>query len=117
MENVLFYSFPSIFGIDWGIAYTSLQFWFVRILPHPSQVNIQEYTFFKVDYTLFLNLIFLMISGYLVYLGFFKKKDVMSKMGEMAPKSKVLEKVMTYAAYVCYSWLIGGLMVKFWIPS
>ena len=111
---ILFLLFSALIGASLILHYSFDLFGF---LPDPSQVKIQENTFFKVDYTLFLNLIFLMISGYLVYLGFFKKKDVISKMGEMAPKSKVLEKVMTYAAYVCYSWLIGGLVVKFWIPS
>ena len=61
----------------------------------------------------FLNIAFLAISGYLVYLGFYKKKDVEHSMSEMAPKSPLLENILKYAALICYVWLAGGLVVKF----
>ncbi|WP_121665511.1 permease [Mesonia aquimarina] len=87
---------------------------FLSILPDSSQVNIQDQEFFKIDYTFFLNLAFIAVSGYLIYLGFFKKKDLMY-MKEMAPKSKLLESVLKYAALVCYVWLAGGIVVKYLI--
>lgn len=85
----------------------------LNMLPDSSQVKIQDSEFFKIDYTFFLNVAFLIISAYLVYLGFFKKKDVEHSMSEMAPKSPLLESVLKYAALICYIWLAGGLIVKF----
>ena len=87
----------------------------LNLLPDPSQVNIQDTEHFKVDYTLFLNLAFLAISAYLIYLGFFKRKEVDHQMSEMAPKSPFLEKILTYIAVMSYTWLVGGLIVKYLI--
>lgn len=78
-----------------------------------SQVKIQDSEYFKIDYTFYLNLAFLAISGYLVPLGFFKKKDVAHSMSEIAPKSELLENILKYTAFICYIWLAGGLMVQF----
>lgn len=75
--------------------------------------NRQNTHVFKLDYTFYLNMAFLVISGYLVYLVFFKKKDVKHNMSEMAPKSPLLVRVLKYIAFVCYIWLAGGLAVKF----
>tara|TARA_R110000751_G_scaffold4227_6_gene20610 strand:- start:204961 stop:205071 length:111 start_codon:yes stop_codon:yes gene_type:complete len=36
-------------------------------------------------------------------------------MAEMAPKSKLLENILKYAAFFCYLWLAGGLIIKFLI--
>jgi hypothetical protein len=87
----------------------------LSILPDPSQVQVQDSQYFKIDYTFFLNIAFLIGSGYLIYLGFFKRKDVKNSMSEMAPKSPLLENIMKYAAILCYVWLTGGLIVKFLI--
>ncbi len=109
---ILFLLFTALIGTSLALHYT---FDLFSILPDPSQVTIQESEYFKIDYTFFLNIAFLLISGYLVYLGFFKKKDVDHNMSEMAPKSKLLENILKYAAFVCYAWLAGGLIVKFFI--
>lgn len=87
----------------------------LNILPDPSQVKIQDSTYFKIDYTFYLNLVFLFISGYLIYLGFFKKNHIAHSMSEMAPKSQLLESILKYAAFLCYAWLAGGLLIKFLI--
>ncbi|WP_419212682.1 permease [Maribacter sp. X9] len=84
------------------------------MLPDPDQVKISDTEYFKVDYSFFLNIGFLMVSAYLIYLGFFKMDDVMH-MKEMAPKSELLETSLKYSAFVCYAWLLGGLFVKFLI--
>ncbi len=108
-----------LFLLFTGLIATSLilhySFDFLSILPDPSQVKIQDSTYFKIDYTFYLNLAFLAISGYLIYLGFFKKKDVDHNMSEMAPKSPVMEKTLKWAAFACYIWLAGGIVVKFLI--
>ena len=107
---ILFLLFTALIGASLALHYS---FDFLNILPDPSQVKIQDSAYFKIDYTFFLNIIFLIVSGYLIYLGFFKKKDVDHSMSEMAPKSKILEAVLKYVAYICYVWLLGGLMIKF----
>lgn len=107
---ILFILFTALVGTSLVLHYT---FDFFNMLPDPSQVKIQERDFFKIDYTFFLNITFLAVSGYLVYLGFFKKKDVDHQMSEMAPKSPFLENILKYAAYICYVWLASGLIIKF----
>ncbi len=109
---ILFLLFTALIGTSLALYYA---FDLFQILPDPSQVKIQDSEYFKLDYTFFLNLAFLAISAYLVYLGFFKKKDVEHNMSEMAPKSKLLESILKYAAFFCYVWLAGGLIVKFFI--
>ncbi|MAN26406.1 MULTISPECIES: permease [Mesonia] len=106
---ILFLLFTALVGTSLALHYS---FDLLNILPDSSQVNIQDQEFFKIDYTFFLNLAFMAISGYLVYLGFFKKKDLMY-MKEMAPKSKLLESILKYAALICYVWLAGGIIVKY----
>lgn len=89
-------------------------FIWVDVLPDPSQVKVSNQQFFKINYTFFLNIAFLLLSLFLIYLGYGKYKDVMH-MKEMAPKSKVMEAVLKYLAVMCYLWLIGGLIVKIFI--
>jgi len=109
---ILFLLFTALVGTSLALHYT---FDLLSILPDPSQVKIQDSEYFKIDYTFFLNIAFLIFSGYLIYLGFFKKKDVEHSMSEMAPKSPLLENILKYAAFICYVWLTGGLIVKFFI--
>ncbi|MGB3774670.1 MAG: permease [Leeuwenhoekiella sp.] len=106
---ILFLLFTSLVGASLILHYS---FDFLSILPDPSQVKISENSYFKIDYTFFLNVAFLVITGFLIYLGFFKRKDVMY-MKEMAPKSELLENILKYTAFICYIWLTGGLLVKF----
>jgi hypothetical protein len=107
---ILFLLFTALIGASLALHYTFEMF---SILPDPSQVKIQDSEYFKIDYTFFLNIAFLAVSGYLIYLSFFKKKDVDHSMSEMAPKSQLLESILKYAAFICYAWLVGGLIVKF----
>lgn len=109
---ILFLLFTALIGTSLILHYT---FDLLHILPDSSQVKIEDSEFFKINYTFFLNLVFLAISGYLIYLGFFKKKDVEHNMSEMAPKSELLETILKYAAFICYFWLAGGLLVKFFV--
>ncbi|EKF53981.1 hypothetical protein I215_14903 [Galbibacter marinus] len=36
-------------------------------------------------------------------------------MSGMAPKSPLLEKILKYVAYICYVWLVGGIIVKYFV--
>ncbi|WP_034257994.1 permease [Altibacter lentus] len=109
---IVFLLFTALIGTSLALHYS---FDLLSILPDPSQVKIQDKEHFKIDYTFYLNIAFLAISAYLVYLGFFKKKDVEHSMNEMAPKSSLLESVLKYVAIACYIWLAGGLITKFLI--
>ncbi len=108
---ILFLLFTSLIGASLLLHYG---FDLFGALPDPSSVKIQESEYFKIDYTFWLNMAFLVISGYLIFLGFFKRNDVMF-MKEMAPKSKALEKTLKYLAFACYIWLVGGLVVQFFL--
>ncbi|QNJ99109.1 permease [Constantimarinum furrinae] len=107
---ILFLLFTALICTSLALHYS---FDLLSILPDPSQVKIQDKEHFKIDYTFFLNIAFLAISAYLIYLGFYKKKDVEHSMSEMAPKSQLLETILKYAAFICYVWLAGGLIIKF----
>ncbi|WP_416441678.1 permease [Leeuwenhoekiella sp. A16] len=109
---ILFLLFTSLIGASLILHYS---FDLMSLLPDPSQIKVQDSEYFKINYTFYLNLVFLAISGYLIYLGFFKKKDVKSKMGAMAPKSQLLENILKYAAFISYIWIASGLIVKFLI--
>ena len=106
---ILFLLFTSLIGASLALHYG---FDLFGALPDPSSVKIQDTQYFKINYTFWLNMAFLAISGFLLYLGFFKRDDVMF-MKEMAPKSQTLEKTLKYLAFICYLWLAGGLFVKF----
>lgn len=108
---ILFLLFTALIGAALILHYS---FDWMRILPDPSQVKIQDSTYFKINYTFYLNLAFLALSGYLIFLGFFKRKEV-QQMKEMAPKSQLLENILTYAALLCYVWLAGGWLLRFFI--
>lgn len=109
---ILFLLFTALIGTSLALHYS---FDLLNILPDPAQVTIQDKEHFKIDYTFFLNFIFLAISGYLIYLGFYKHADVDHNMSEMAPKSPLLESILKYAAMSCYIWITGGLIIKFLI--
>lgn len=84
------------------------------LLPQGTEKSIVNQEHFKLDYTFFLNIAFIIVSGILVYLGFFKGKDVMHHK-EMAPKSKLLEKTLKWIAFLCYAWLLIGMVLKVFI--
>ena len=108
---ILFLLFTSLIGTALLLHYS---FDFLNLLPDPKNVKILSSDHFKIDYTFFLNLGFLIFSGILIYLGFFKRKDV-KHMKEMAPKSELVERIMKYLAFICYAWLLVGWIIRLWI--
>ena len=108
---ILFLLFSSLIGTALLLHYG---FQLFDLLPDPKAINITEQEHFKIDYTFFMNMGFLIISGILLYFGFVKGKDVMHHK-EMAPKSATLEKTLKWIAFACYLWLAGGLIVKFFV--
>ncbi len=83
-------------------------------LPETGSASDAQQNFFSIDYTFFLNLAFLAVSGFLIWLGFFKEVDGEVPMGghHMASKGAV-DTILKYAALSSYAWLVGGLAVRF----
>lgn len=106
---ILFLLFASLVGTSLVLHYGLFA---LDMLPDASSTQITEQEHFKLNYTFYLNMAFLLVSGILVYLGFFKGKNV-EHHKPMAPKSKVMEIVLKYLAFTCYVWLAGGLIVKY----
>lgn len=100
---ILFLLFSSLILTALLLQYS---FGFLDILPSGG-FNIQEMEYFKLDYSFYLNIIFLILSAYLVWLGYSKYKE-MHYMKEMSPKSELLEKTLKYIAFISIFWLIGG---------
>lgn len=110
-------SFFILFLLFTALVFTSLflhySFDFFNALPDFSSFQILQQEHFQINYTFFMNIGFLLLSGILVYLGFFSKQKDISYMKEMAPKSPLLEKFLKYLALVSYCWLAGGILVKY----
>ncbi|PTX58387.1 hypothetical protein C8N46_11432 [Kordia periserrulae] len=111
-------SFFILFLLFTSLVVTSLLlhygFNLLDLIPESNVTSITEKEHFKIDYTFYLNLGFLALSGVLIYFGFYKGKDVMHYK-EMAPKSPLLEKVLKWFAIVSYVWLIIGIALKYLI--
>ena len=76
------------------------------LLPDPSGVQaVTDREFFKVDYTLFLNVAFLALSG--VFLWW---KGVTAGFGNPVGEG-VTEKILFVLAVIAYLWLAGGLII------
>lgn len=88
------------YGLDW-----------TGFLPKGATNSIMEQEHFQWDYTTFMNIGFLIISGILLWLG--KKGNHSGHHHEMASKGKVFEKVLTTVAYTSYVWLAIGLVLKY----
>ncbi len=88
--------------IHYGFLLAGLQ-------PQVSGAGGQEQEFFKIDYTLFLNVAFLVLSAFLVWLSFQRKEE-----GEgMMMDKGWLERLLYWLSLVAFVWLAGGLVVKF----
>ncbi len=106
---ILFLLFTSLIVTSLTLHYG---FSFLDLLPSASGKSIVEQEHFKIDYTFFLNIAFIVISGILIYFGFIKGKDVKHHK-EMAPKSPLLENILKWLALGCYAWLIIGLVINY----
>jgi len=105
---ILFLLFTSLIATSLILHYGFDAF---NLIPEALSSGINEKEHFKVDYTLFLNIGFLIVSGVLVYFGFFRGKQVQHHK-EMAPKSPLLEKTLKWIACISYVWLAIGIILK-----
>lgn len=85
-----------------------------QLLPEGGGKSASDQEYFKIDYTFFLNIGALLLSGYFAYLAFFKKMSGHGHHHEMAGKG-ILDVVLKYLAYASYVVLAGGLIVKFFV--
>ncbi len=108
---ILFLLFTSLIATSLLLHYGFNLF---DLLPKGTGKSIVDQDHFKIDYSFYLNITFLALSGFLIYLGFFKK-DMDMHGHAMAPKSQLLETLLKWAAIICYFWLAGGLVVKFFL--
>lgn len=77
------------------------------MLPDPSSAkSVTDREFFKVDYTLFLNALFAVIS--FGFLGWKIKQG-----SGFMNSDRLTEKILFWLAMLAYLWLIGGLAVQF----
>lgn len=89
------------------------------ILPQSSGGGGGQSDRFAIDYTFFLNLIFLAITGVLAWLRFGGKKkkkegrDMDMDMDMGSDDQSVVEKILLWLASASYLWLAGGLLAAF----
>ena len=84
-------------------------FSFLELLPDSNSAKkVTDREFFKVDYTFFLNILFLALSGLAVFLHL-KNKD--GNGGE----TNLSEKILFWIAMIAYIWLAGGVLLKLFI--
>ncbi|WKN29554.1 permease [Porifericola rhodea] len=108
---ILFLLFTALIATSLLMHYGFL---WLDILPQSQGKSAADQDHFKIDYTFFLNLAFLIISGIFAYLAFGKKNKAGHHHHEMADKGAV-ETVLKYLAIISYVWLAGGLIVKFFV--
>ena len=77
------------------------------LLPDASSAkDITEREFFKIDYSFYLNILFIFLTALSLYI--FARKD-----NEKKSSSKLSEKVLFALALLSMAWLTGGVVVKF----
>ena len=108
---ILFLLFTSLIAASLLLHYG---FDLFDLIPQGTGKGITDKQHFSINYTFFLNLAFIAISGLMVYFGFFKWKNVKHHK-EMAPKSPLMEQVLKWVSFVCYIWLVIGILLKYFI--
>ncbi|MBW8241401.1 permease [Muricauda oceani] len=106
---ILFLLFTSLIAASLLLHYG---FDLFGLIPQGTDKGIANKEYFAIDYTFFLNLAFVFLSGLMVYFGHYKWKSVKHHK-EMAQKSPLLEKILKWTALVCYVWLAVGIVLKF----
>jgi hypothetical protein len=82
------------------------------LLPTGGGPLIIDRTFFSVNYTFVLNLVFLAMTGALVYLGLSGQASE-DEGHDHGGEQGVLERILFWLALASYAWLVGGLLMYF----
>jgi len=83
------------------------------ILPQTTGKSITEQQHFNIDYTFFLNIAFVIATGILVWLGFFRKSEDQGHHHHHGSNKGPVEQTLKILAWISYAWLAGGMAVKF----
>ena len=81
------------------------------LLPSGGGRSMTEQEFFVLDYTFFLNLAFLAVTGGLAWLHWSGERGGGHDHG--GGEQSLLERILFWAAWLSYIWLAGGLAVHF----
>jgi uncharacterized membrane protein YraQ (UPF0718 family) len=81
------------------------------LLPQPSGVTIQDTQRFAIDYTFWLNLVFLAITGILAWLRFGGKHNQHQHYN--GSNQDIIERILYWLAIISYIWLTGGVIASF----
>lgn len=86
-------------------------FSFAESLPSKEMVkSVVDRKFFEINYTFYLNMIFLLVSGISLY-QFLKDKKL------RLDSSKLSERILFVLSIVSYLWLAGGVAIKYLVSS
>ncbi len=80
------------------------------LLPESTGQSQAETQRFAIDYTFWLNLAFLAVTGVLAWLRWGGKKEHKGGMHHGGGKKSIIERVLFWLAIVSYIWLAGGLI-------
>lgn len=83
------------------------------LLPQGGGQSVAKSDRFAIDYTFWLNLLFLAITGILAWLRFSGKKKKKGGMDHGGGKQGIIERVLFWLAILSYIWLAGGLIATF----
>lgn len=81
------------------------------LLPQGGGEGAAQTERFAIDYTFWLNLVFLAITGVLAWLRWGDKNN--KKMHHGNGKQSIIEKILFWLAILSYFWLAGGLVATF----
>ncbi|MGQ4647794.1 permease [Lyngbya aestuarii] len=88
-------------------------FSFLGLLPQGGGRSTTDSQRFAIDYTFWLNLIFLAITGVLAWLRFGGSQGRKHQHHHGGGKQSIIERILFWLAIVSYIWLAGGVIAQF----
>ncbi|MBV6627824.1 MAG: hypothetical protein KI793_33695 [Rivularia sp. (in: Bacteria)] len=84
------------------------------LLPQSADKAIKDTQRFAIDYTFWLNLVFLAVTGILAWLRFGGKSNQQQQHhGGDGGNQDIIERILYWLAMVSYIWLAGGVIASF----
>lgn len=105
---ILFLLFASLIVTSLSLHYSFAAF---DLLPKGAEAQILDREFFALDYSFYLNLLFIVLSAWLIFKVIRSEKKGHDH--EMAQKGKWTEMIMKVLAIASFIWLAIGLILKF----
>ncbi len=111
-------SFYILLTLLFSLVFTSLLLYYgfnlAGILPSGTAQSFVMQDHFQIDYTFYLNIFFLAMTGVMVWLYFRSKKDGYGGHEHGEGQTK-LEVILKYLALLSYLWLAAGLLIALFI--